>query len=186
LIPTNSAFVAAQTVLRRTGSHPFVDYTNCQKVGENGPPETRCAFAMDGWNRDLSSAQSLDDVMRIYEKSRYGYYTGKAWGNEGGQKGNRTLDLGTRYSLDRCSLAHDLHYWSVDESNRNDIDMLACMYKVAPSSAEERNALRMSYIGISTLALGLPPSSGPPDCVNGRQLDEGYLPPLGQPIATCR
>jgi hypothetical protein len=66
---------------------------------------------------------------------RYGFHSGAGHGG-----GRYTLDFGETYSVDRCSHAHDSHYWSCDTCE-NDVGYKKCLDQVRPSTPEEKVAL---------------------------------------------
>lgn len=83
-------------------------------------------------NRQLFKINNL--TKGDLEGYRYGFNTGVGHGVS-----KWTLDFGERYSVDRCSKAHDQSYWG-PVMCLNDANYLACLKRVRPRTTAERTA----------------------------------------------
>ena len=117
----------------------------------------------------------------------------------GSQSGGTLLDLGDRYSADRCALAHDTHYWYPEGSdhpfNFNDWNFLMCLNNVIPTTRQESNAIHLGKfmfnfkVGADLSGLLLSESDDDNLAQGVREsclVDwAGTLPSAGQPIHSC-
>jgi hypothetical protein len=159
-------FIEDNSNVTLPNDHRFHNYREC--ADQNGA-ETTCFinFGDEGkYGYRLGTEftdgfrGNLDDrnwVARFIDK----HYSGT-------QEGEKTLDLGDRYSADRCALAHDLWYWapqfgkgaSISQSPeytkiskpdavllagwQNWIGMSRCINAVRPTTIQENNAIELA------------------------------------------
>lgn len=150
--------------------HRFKDYTFCKDNDQEG-----C-------------------FLNVGDIQKYGYHFGtdKFLGirlGSGTQNNDGLLDLGDRYSVDRCTQAHDKHYWMREGTDRwpgeNERNLLRCLDRIIPTTAQENTAVELAEIFFNGFSLGDgPEGSGqaPKACGN---LPVGELPVAGVPIESC-
>lgn len=161
--------------------HPFLAYAECASHRDLPFSERHCHLKL---TFDTESDGS-------YQVPRYGNYLGPGHGYSETEDGDRavfrTLDLNDRYSADRCSRAHDSHYWADgiqyvgDYSNDN--NYIARHSRVVPATPQEeavRAGARLGYSGALAFAWDLHCADG--SCIGGAP---GELPPRGKPIDPC-
>jgi hypothetical protein len=130
---------------------------------------------------------------------KYGFHAGAGHGGSH----DRVLDDGRHYSVDRCALAHDTHYWGKD----NDRWTLECIRKVEPRTSEEKLA-REEFMRLGPFYMRDPTIAGvaamvsprgwmvlPKDATDirhqaaacyGYEKDKKWMPPTGKLIVGLR
>ncbi len=186
-IEANKVSSASHTALAR-----FIERNPDVDIPDNHPLHAwaLCGDEDDGKeDYDIRDCHLNIDTLRI-KTARYGFFVGQDHGYEKGETNWPTLDLGDRYSVDRCAKAHDIGYWS--DMNKDDFEgnlygeegnetnMMACLNKVVPFNRLDDEAQDTSWKGMAYLAGDV--TRAKRSCM-GR--GAGYLPAKGASIPSC-
>lgn len=185
-------------------AHRFHDYADCAAQNQN---ETSCFINLGdegkyGYRLGTEVTDSFrDDLPDLIAKIIDAGYSGS-------QRGEGLLDLGDRFSADRCAQAHDRWYWAqanavqipdptriispgtanaaLQEWWQNWVGMLQCIRTVRPTTVQENNAIEVAEAAIklitSTLETGFP-NTRIGTCLPDEPL--GLMPPAEAPVLPC-
>ena len=138
---------------QRFGKHTAGRITNAQLAAVGFPTYRKCKEKSDLTEQQGKCylkfkptdplPKNITDPLGWLNSLRWGFHTGGGAAWKTGKSAHWTLDVGQRYSLDRCAYAHDTARWT-DKFCPLQVDFYTCLLAVRPINKAEEAALNQA------------------------------------------